>query len=74
MEPLVAFEALADQPGPDDLAVVLHEGAVGFVAEGQLSDAGHRQRVQQAAQDGEHQHGSQRGQQLGTHVSSPPGR
>ena len=44
------------QAAADDLAVDLDERAVGLVVEGHLGDAGDDERVDEAAQHGEHEH------------------
>src|ERR1019366_1456077 len=60
-------EPLPDEGGPDGLGAALDEGAVGVVAEGDLGEAGHGQRVGQAEDDCEQQQSPQRGAVL------PPG-
>ena len=47
----VAREALPDQRRADDDAILLDQAAVGLVGHGDLSDPGHRQRIDKAGQD-----------------------
>ena len=56
MEVLGIGELLADQAAAHDLPVDLDERAVGLVVEGHLGDAGDDERVDEPAQDGEHEH------------------
>ena len=69
VEPLVAVKGLTDQAGTDELSVVLDERPVRLVVERDLGCSGDRERVQDAAQDSEHEYCTDRCEHLGTHVS-----
>ena len=71
VEVLGRAERLTDERGPDHLAVALDERAVGLVGEQGLGDAGHGQRVEEAAEHGEHGHHAQGGDQLSSHHFTP---
>ncbi len=58
---------------PDDLAVAPDQRAVGLVVEGHLREAGDHQRIHESEQHGEHEDRADRSNELGAHVSSPPG-
>ena len=66
-----ALKALPDERRPDHLAVPLDERAVGLVREQGLGHAGHGQRVEEAAEHGEHEHHAQGGDQLSSHHFTP---
>ena len=61
------------QRRPDHLAVTLDQEPFASSAKTSWREAGHSEGVDDAAQDGEGEHGPQTGEQLGAHISSPPG-
>ena len=71
MEVLGGAEGLADERGADHLAVALDERAVGLVGEQGLGHAGHGQRVEEAAEHGEHEHHAEGGDELSSHHFTP---
>jgi hypothetical protein len=55
------FERLADQRGADDVAVPVHQAAVGLVGKEDLGGAGDRERIDHAGERGEQGEQQQRG-------------
>ncbi len=67
MKIAVAGKGLADQCGADHLAVSFDQAAIRLMREDALGDAGHRQRVDEAGEDGEGDDQGDRGTKLAKH-------
>ena len=67
MEIAVALEPLPDQRRADDDAVLLDQASVGLIGQGDLSDPGHRQRIDKAGEDAEQDNEDERGTQVLEH-------
>jgi hypothetical protein len=71
MEVARSDDALTDQPGADHKSVLLDEGAVGPLWEGDLRYARDRERVRDPGQHCEEQEGDEGGQELAPHHDTP---